>query len=195
MLISKKVNDKMDVNFLKNGFLADRWIRHSLLPDNWFAKTVDNEGGLGTGLKFVTNTNQVIWRKMNTLKYMESHDFDDNQNVQCRRTLLRWCDWYWPRSSYPPSPIPPTSWQKLWTTSGSTPTTSTWSSSSMPWESLIVSLLIPFIVHQWQQWWRGQWSSDLSSPRLPHSDSFPDLNVDIMLVKSFRNRVSHIQFK
>ena len=79
MLISKKVNDKMDVNFLKNGFLADRWIRHSLLPDNWFAKTVDNEGGLGTGLKFVTNTNQVIWRKMNTLKYMESHDFDDNQ--------------------------------------------------------------------------------------------------------------------
>ena len=38
-----------------------------------------NEGWLGTGLKFVTDTNQVIWRKMNTLKYMESHDFDDNQ--------------------------------------------------------------------------------------------------------------------
>ena len=79
MLISENVNDKMDVNFLKNGFPADRWIRHFLLPDNWFAKTVDNEGGLGTGLKFVTDTNQVIWRKMNTLKYMESHDIDDNQ--------------------------------------------------------------------------------------------------------------------
>ena len=79
MLLSEDVNDKMDGNFLRNGLPADGWIQHSLLPDNWFAKTIVNEGGPGTGLKFVTDTNQVIWRKMNTLKYMESHDFDDNQ--------------------------------------------------------------------------------------------------------------------
>ena len=89
MLLSEDVNDKMDGNFLRNGLPADGWIQHSLLPDNWFAKTIVNEGGPGTGLKFVTDTNQVISRKKNTLKYMESHDFDDNQNVQCRRTLLR----------------------------------------------------------------------------------------------------------
>ena len=79
MLLSEDVNDKMDGNFLRNGLPADGWIQHSLLPDNWFAKTIVNEGGPGTGLKFVTDTNQVISRKKNTLKYMESHDFDDNQ--------------------------------------------------------------------------------------------------------------------